>query len=348
MPDAVVDNTEEYAPKIPAQVRRRARQAEELHRQILEQQSGGEGEGGGQVVQTEPPPEPSQQEPLSPVEAAPPPQETQPEWEHRYRTLQGKYDREIAQMRGQVQSLENLIATMRQAPPPQMPPPESVPEHRFIPEEDVNAYGPELIEASRRWARAEVRGEIDRLNSKIASLETGQQRQQAQVQTSSLEAVLERDPEIGNGVWQRMNHDQDFIQWLQEIDPFSGVTRYVMLNHAYAGGDAERTGRFFKAYIREHTDGGRPPPAQPQTRNGNYQPERAGSQPTLEDFAAPGRAPRATPGGGAPERRIWTNRDITAFYEDRMRGKFRGREDEAERLERDIFDAASEGRVRNG
>jgi hypothetical protein len=333
-----------YAPPIPPQVRRRARQAEELQKQIAEQE-GGQPEGG-EAPQETPPQEGSERPPIQ----EPPAQDAQPpaEWEQRYRTLQGKYDREIPQMRAQVQSLENLIATMRTAPPPpQMPAPESVPAYSPVSEEDQQAYGPELIEASRRWARGEVQAELNELRGEIRNLRAGQDRQTAQTATNRLERELDSDPELANGNWQRLNHDPNFIQWLQEIDPFSGVSRYVMLNHAYSGGDADRTGRFFKAYMREHTDRNPPPSSPPQTYNGANGYVDTGQPPRLEDFAAPGRASRATPGGGAPEKRIWTNRDITAFYEDRTRGKYRGREDEAERLERDIFDAASEGRVRN-
>lgn len=342
-----------YAPPIPPQVRRRARQAEELQKQLLEQQEGGEGgEGGGSPPAPQEAPPADGGEQRQPV-TEPPPAEVAPtgaEWEQRYRTLQGKYDREIPQMRAQIQSLEGLIATMRTAPPsPSLPAPETVTQAPPVSEEDLQAFGPELVEASRRWARAEVRAELDDMKNEIRGLRAGQDRQQAQTATNKLELELNSDPELANGVWQRLNHDNDFIQWLQEVDPFSGVSRYVMLNHAYAGGDADRTGRFFKAYMREHTDRIPPAPAPPQTyTNGsNGFVGDTGQPPRLEDFAAPGRAPRATPGGGAPEKRIWTNRDITAFYEDRTRGKYRGREDEAERLERDIFDAASEGRVRN-
>src|SRR5215471_1284508 len=346
--------TDPYAPPLPKAVRQRAQAADKLHREILgiaDSPEEGQPPAPGPAEGGEPPPaindppasSPPSQPPGAPPEGAP------SDWEHRYRSLQGKYDREIPQMRAQIQSLEGLIATMRTAPPPpQLPPPETVRNiNPVIPEEDVQAYGPELVEASRRWARAEVRAELDQLHSEISTLRQGQTRQEAQASTNRLESELSQDPDLGNGVWQRLNHDANYIQWLQEVDPFSGVTRYVMLNHAYQNGDASRTAAFFKAYLREHTDCYRPPPPPPHTYNNGYVPPvDAGQPPRLEDFAAPGRG-SATPGGGAPERRIWTNRDITAFYHDRTRGKYRGREEEADRLERDIFAAAVEGRVHN-
>jgi hypothetical protein len=66
----------------------------------------------------------------------------------------------------------------------------------------------------------------------------------------------------------------------------------------------------------------------------------------LEELAAPGRvAASGTNGGASPERRMWTNREIGAFYRDVQRGVFRGRQADKDRIEQDIIDAASEGRV---
>jgi hypothetical protein len=329
---------------IPRAVRRAAARANELQRQMH-----GEDTPEGDT----PPVEQQEQQPQLPMElppaAAPPAQPPSDSWEQRYRTLQGKYDSEMPSLKAQVTSLERLIAQMRDAPvaretPP--PPAPAGPPASIIPDEDVESYGPELIAASRRWAAAEVEQKIASLHNEIASLK-GAQTQLTETQLRErVQKDLDSDPELSNGRWRQLNFDQEFLNWLQELDPLAGVSRNVMLQHAYSGGDAVRTGRFFKAYIAEHTVPGQQPyPSQTAMPNGRTQ---AGG-PRLEEWASPGRAAGSTfPGNGATaERRVWTNREISQFYRERTDGKWRGREPEATQLEADILAAGAEGRVRN-
>jgi hypothetical protein len=335
----------DYTPKPPDAVRRAAKRANDLAAQFKADPSMAGGNNTGTIenpVQLSAPSVPG----LAPAA----PGQTQPElplepkgdtWEARYRTLQGKYDREIPQLRGQVGNLESLLATMRTVSPPAAPP---TPLATQIPEEDVTAYGPELIDSARRWAAAELAPTVQDLRNQIEQLK-GQQAKSAVEKTQDrVKIALDRDPELAP-YWEQLDTDPNFIRWLQEIDEYSGVSRQVMLNHAYASGDAIRTGRFFKRYLHEHTvipQSGNG--AGPQTPPPNGYVE-AGSV-DLTNFAAPGRTPNATPGTGAPEQRIWARHDIQAFYDDRTKGRYRGREEYADRLERDIFAALNEGRIR--
>ena len=50
----------------------------------------------------------------------------------------------------------------------------------------------------------------------------------------------------------------------------------------------------------------------------------------------------AAPTGSKPS---YTTADIAAFYDDIRKGKFKGREDERAKIERDIFAAQAEGRI---
>ena len=77
----------------------------------------------------------------------------------------------------------------------------------------------------------------------------------------------------------------------------------------------------------------RPAPAQPP----------AGKVP-LEAFAAPGRAKTAAATAPA-EKPIITRAQIATFYADKAAGKYRGKEAEADRLERMIFEAQRDGRI---
>lgn len=319
---------------IPEQVRRAAARAEELAAAVAAEQ-GQAPEPGGDAA---PPPQPEPQ---------PEPQEG---WEQRYRTLQGKYDSEIPTLRQQVANMERLVASMQSAPPP--PPPQQRQQPQaVISQEDVDTYGPELIEAQNRWVAAHPI--VQELRDEIAQLRGGQQTLSVNTARERVHQGLDSDPDLAK-VWRVMNGDTHFLNWLRQPDPLSGNERFAMLQRAYDSGDAMRAARFFKNYIAEHTppegsyltqpsgQTGSPPPG-----NGNgYVPPANGGGARLEDFVAPGRA-ASSGGGGAPDKRIWTKQEIASFFDDRRRGRWRGREAESLQVEADIFAATTEGRIRS-
>ena len=344
--------------RVPQAVRRAARRAEELQAQMqaqmqAEQQAAENAAAEQQNAQAELDSivpignQQDEQERQAPAPAAPAQQ--QDDWQHRYRTLQGKYDSEIPHLRSQVQQLEQLIASMQSAPRQEMAPAPAAPPAAEveIPEDDYTTYGPDFVDSTRRWARAEVQRDLAFQQQQIAELRSYQEQQNGDRVKDRVRLELDRDPELA-GRWLALDTDPGFNSWLQDIDPFSGARRLDMLRAAYTAGDSVRTGRFFKAYLQEHTDYRQPTQGLPsQTPMPGYTNGNGAGRVDLASFAAPGRASNATPGPGAPERRIWTNRDIQAFYDGRIRGRYRGREAEADRIERDILAAAAEGRIAN-
>ncbi len=347
------DDQSSYQPPIPEAVRRQSQRADELMRLARE------GEGTAVVEVKTPTVGENQAEsgsaetgtqrepPVTPPEAPPSPevdQSTQTEnWQQRYQTLQGKYSAEVPRLTGQLRSLEgqvsqlqSLISTMRLAPAPQAP--TRAPAQPKIAPEDIEAYGEDLVTATRRWARAEVDGELQQLRGQVEHLSTRSQATETNMAQRTVEQQLEHD--IPN--WREVNNDPQFATWLAEVDPFSGRVRHDMLHEAYGAGNAPRTSAFFRAYVREQTVTNPAPrtPAQTTAFGG------AGGV-SLEQLAAPGRGPTTSPAsGGAQNKRAWSRDQITAFYQDKALGKYATREAEAIRMEKDIFEAQSEGRIR--
>lgn len=288
--------------------------------------------------------------PEVPAEVPPSGQTGTPDFEQRYKTLQGKYDAEVPRLQRELAQLRQVLGQMhaqlqqQQAAPPQVQHQPQQVSSGETPAEIVEEYGEDFARVMRRLARLEVspevQAEINTLRQQMAQLQGGQQQTQGEMARSHLEAGLSSDPEIG-AHWRQLNNDQDFIAWLGDIDPFAGVPRMELLHDAARRTDIGRTAQFFRAYLREHTA--------PQAYAGAAQtPALSNGQdagrPSLESLAAPGRARSRPQQGGASEKRIWSPADIESFNRDVIRGRYKGREAEQLRIEADIVSAGLENR----
>lgn len=278
-------------------------------------------------------------------------------WEARYNTLQGKYNSEVPNLRGELAALRETVNALRQqaqyAPPPraELPAPAAPPQRPSyeIPATDVENYGQDLITASQRWAEAKYAPTLADYERRLAAVE-GNTRQLGQLSmTGRVEAAL--DGAIPN--WRDLNqNDPIWDDWLNQVDVFSGRPRKQLITEAYQAGDSARTIAFFQSYLREQTAVS--PPISPgirQSQTGNGAMPVGPTTPTpLEMLAVPGRgpvsnpSPYSAPGAQNGSRRNWSGADISAFYDQVRRGLWRGREAEVFAIEQDISRSGLEGR----
>lgn len=347
-PPAAPPPAPSWEPQMPAQVRAAAARAEELAREAQLVPEPGDNSGGSEpgeqlttVVETRETPDLVVDR--APVDSSPGPgATTTPEWEQRYNTLQGKYNSELPELRGQIRSLQDLIASMQRAQSQAEVVQRTTP---IVSPEDIESYGQDLVTASQRWAEAHLGPRFADYERRLSQVESGGQQLARHSAAQGVEHALDR--EIAD--WRQVNTDPKFILWLDQTDPFTGQKRQNLLNDAYAGGDAARTIAFFRAYRAEQTAVSPSNGAGIQsnhTGNGSAPPVPAERLP-LAELAVPGRGQQsAQPAPGAPEKRMWTNGEIAAFYRQRTAGRWHGREAQADQLEQEIFAAAAEGRVR--
>ena len=181
------------------------------------------------------------------------------DWEQRYNTLQGKYNTEMPELRGQIKVVAGPCWRNMQVPrharrgdvrdaartPRPLPPPT-----REIPAEDVETYGQDLISATQRWTEAKVRADHAGTSSAgCCPSRAATSNSRITPRSNSVNAALSRAvPD-----WEAINVDPNFILWLDQIDLFSGQKRKQMIDEAYNAGDAARTIAFFRAYKNEQT-----------------------------------------------------------------------------------------------
>ena len=343
---------------IPKQVKKQSEEVQELYKEINAETEKNAKEESAEEVAPEAKAETSTEVPVEDTATAPSdsveeqaPQsdadehstsdskENKNEWEQKYKTLQGMYNTDVPRLNAQnkslndrVSQLESLLGDLNK----QEAPVQETPVEKLITEDDVKEYG-DSIDVMRRAAKEEVAGQMGRVAQLEAEIEKlrgvvpqVQQVQQQQKTSSEQQFWNTLNAEVPN--WNEINSNPDFQSWLLEIDPLTGMSRQTYLEDAQKKLDAKRVISFFSTY--EQASG-----------NANNARETRSSNPELAKQVAPGRGRSAKP--VASEGKTYSPADIEKFFSDVRKGKYKGRDEERGKIERDIFAAQQEGRIVN-
>jgi hypothetical protein len=152
--------------------------------------------------------------------------------------------------------------------------------------------------------------------------------------------------------WSAINQSPQFEHWLNQIDPISHRTRREFLNGAHNSNQAGQVIDIFNTFLETVGAGNGATMGAGSNGAGNGVGNGAGNNPPaspqqfdLLQLAAPGKA-KTGQTQAPPDKGIVTRAEIKQFYTDRTQGKYVGREAEATAIERQIFDAGNEGRIR--
>ena len=330
---------------IPKQVQKQSEEVQELYKQINGQTE--EAQATAEAAPEEAVNDVAEPIPSDSVEEQAPqsePQEQvesgdqepkQDDWQQKYRSLQGMYNADVPRLNAEnrdlaarVSQLEGLLSNMNESA--QQTPVQS---EKLITDDDVKEYG-DSIAVMRKAAREEVSQEIAQLKQQLGQLQgvlPQVQQVQAQQKKSGEQTFWNTiASEVPN--WSDINNDPDFQSWLLEIDPLTGISRQTYLEDAQKNLDANRVVTFFRTW--EGATG--------KTNTAHV--DRTAQQSQLQKQVAPGRS-RNNGVKASGQNRTYTQNDIKEFYADVRKGKYKGRDDERGRIERDIFAAQQEGRI---
>ena len=322
-----------WAAPVPPSV---AAQAAEAERLIAEQN------GGVTPTDGAPPPAPLAPagQPAAPAPTSPPAGDQT--WEQRARSAQGRWEAANAALQAQnerVEAMERELALLR-AQGAGAPPPSQATQLRLVTDEEERDYGKDLLDVVGRRSREELAPEFETLQQRLDRLEgrvNGATQVIAQNETRSVwDTLNENVPE-----WVQINHHPVFHQWLAEPDRYTKRPKQELLSEAFSRHDSETVLTFFQDFLSEASGPPatqQPSPAPSPVQNGN------GGQPSLLDYAAPGRA-RSEPQPLPPGKPTYTRHQMQRFYDDVRRGAYRGREADQAAIEADIFRAQHEGRI---
>jgi hypothetical protein len=333
--------------KVPAAIRAAAARADALHQQsyqteppVDENKEGAAEEGKpngteGQSQKAEP--ENPVQPPAGKEGDPAPAQNGSDDWQHKYNSIKGRYDRSeqtIAGLNNRIGQLEALLARANAAPAPAPTPANPDLKFKGVSPEDRENFGDDFIDLAQRAAMEKLNPELASLRRELEGLKgsVGNVAQQTQEQVrQNMYSFLSSNQEN----WRELNKRPDFVAWTNLPDPFSGAIRGDLMRDAFAKGDAQRVLQFFKGFLADEaaTD---PATIKPDPKTGKV---------SLEEFAAPGRAKAPAASTPPGEKETITHAQIANFYTLVQKGHYKGNPAEKDRLEQMIFAAQAEGRV---
>jgi chaperonin cofactor prefoldin len=269
-------------------------------------------------------------------------------YKQRWSTLQGMMEaktRETQELRERVASLEGMLSKlseMKASEPAEPEPAKDEPPKSLLKQEEIEDYGPDLIDVMKRAAREAVADEIRELRAENTSLKQLVGGVGQKLETNDRQAFYAKLDTVVDS-WRSLNRDPEFLSWLSQQDVYAGETRQSLLGRAFEANDVNRVASFFKGYLKETaavaeaTSEGQPPKQATVPSSGKV---------PLDTLAAPG-ANNSGSADNTSQRsgRMWKESEIGAFYEDARKGKFKGRDAEYRRTENQIQAALSQGRI---
>lgn len=267
----------------------------------------------------------------SPEPLTPAPTPTENVWEQKYKTLQGLFNREMPVLQSQVKSLaaENqqlnfkLKDTDRARQDDEPTAPAANPQ-------DVDLFGADLVEMVNRVAQSVLGSTAQKVSTAVAAfdqrlqqLEHAAQGTAQSIAVSAEQAFFDRLTKLVPQ-WEEVNANPAFLSWLGDTDPVYGTARQTALDAAQRAMNPDRAAQVFLAFA----------PPSPAAAKPN----------ALEKQASPRATAGTAPTGN--DKPMVTQKQITDFYADMSRNKYRGRQAEAEQMEKVINLAIAEGRVR--
>ena len=268
-------------------------------------------------------------------------------WEEEYRTLENRYvklrqssDAFKFESRQQIAQLQEALASSQEANEAlQMQVIElsqstnqlNLIQH-FSPE-DVEVLGADTLNSFERAVKQAVDTATAPLKAELTTMKKAERdRLRAQSKLNQGQAYQSFETQLEQLVpgFRQINVDKNFIEWLRQPSPYTGVPRIDYFRKAEQVGDVERVAQYFVEFA--------------QLQESSQQLLAQSVAPTGQGggSAAPSTSVAQGQGGG---KKVFTRQFINQFYDDDIAGKYRGREALRDKLDAEIDLALSEGRV---
>lgn len=255
-------------------------------------------------------------------------------WRHRYEVMQGKYNAEVPRLTGQVNQLAERVNTLSaDLQTAQQNKGAADTTGKTVDEalDDLaEQYGEQFVAAIDRRIDSRLDG---RLNDKFSTIEQRMQRVEQTTTQSGINASLDQLYAAGRiPDWRALNEDPDFITWLQNEAPFSGgKTFQQIIKSAYQAGDVAGTAEIFNVYDQTNNKQADPAPAKQNKPEPPVSPPKRGGGVQSQIDNASGDVLRVS--------------DFQQLMQDKINGRYHGKEAEFEKKKAEFYKAKAEGRL---
>jgi hypothetical protein len=254
-------------------------------------------------------------------------------FEHKYKTLLGKYDAEVPRLQQQVRDLKlKLDAFEKAKAETPSEPTKSKEKVSYVTDADRAEFGEELLDVQRRVAREvaeEYQEQIAAQAKVIKELEAKITNTGSQIgQMTFAQKLTQLVPDF-----EQVDRDERWVAWLNGHDPMLRAPRRTQAKAAFDAGDAEAVAHYVNLWKASIAD--------------TQEPVKAKRQAELEKQVAPNRSANSvkTQSVGR-DSKVYSAREVEAAWTKIRTLNTRGMVDDAAKLEAEITAAYLEGRVR--
>jgi hypothetical protein len=252
------------------------------------------------------------------------------DWKQKYDVLQGKYNKEVKEVRTQAESIPGLYDELTEQKIKNSELAAELKSLRDKVEEKVEEKIPEGVEYLKKelpdvesaiqyyvnkHMKDSTQDILGKVSSKVESIES--------TVKDTTRGVFESELAMRVPEWKSLNRNPDFLSWLEQIEPFSGTSRLDLLRSAQLRGDAVTASNFFLSFMDE----------------------KGIKSQNLSSFT---HTPKETTHTSPPNREVKNviTRDfVKKFYRDITDGKYKGREKKAREIEEKINEATATGMI---
>lgn len=198
-------------------------------------------------------------------------------------------------------------------------------------QEDIDVLGEGTIKSFQAAIANAVEAATKPLKAELLSVKKAERdRLKLQAQNNRSQAYTSFEEQLGRLVpnFRQINVDKGFIEWLRQPSQYTGVIRLDYFRKAEQAGDVERVAQYFIEYqqLTSSTDQLMAESVTPSGRGGGGKAQLPPQQ--------------------QGQKKVFSIAFVNKFYDDDIKGLYKGRETLRDQLDREIDLALREGRVR--
>lgn len=250
-------------------------------------------------------------------------------WEQRYKTLKGKYDKEVPALHSSLRQLQEELQAIKDSVVTKKADKKAILEDDKTDDPDIKYLEEEFPDihkavAKMLGAKKKVDPEIDQ---RLQQVET-------RVTVSDKEKFI-KDLTDSCSDWSEIRDDERFTDWLNEVDDLTGAPRFQLAVLAQQSLDGKRLGKFYNRFKAETLKS-----------DDNSGGQQGKTEKDLEKHVGMPK-PKS---GGVPDKSgkdndILSRGDIKKFYDDAASGKYVSDPEAFKKQEARIHKAMQEGRI---